>query len=191
MTEDSPASKGPAQSWISTLAAPGLAGISTTVFTADGSTERFQNVGLVLSLCILCAVCVPRERWAMETGEWSTAGAPTWQRRITPHLLGAGAAYVLAALLVGFWHTAAFVAVGLFGAFAALVTRPDEPTTGLSTVQKRTAFALLAVAVALLIPPTLVGDWGPPFLLVDCLVLVGVTVAADGRRGRGEPLGSP
>jgi hypothetical protein len=164
-----------------------MAGIVVAVLHAGGSAERFEGVGLLLAVVTLYAVCVPRDRWARESGAAPTDAVP-WHRRMTPFLLGAGAAYVLAATLVGYWYTAAYVAVGLLGACAALVSRGGEPTTGRSTWRMRTAVALLAGGGTLLIPALLGGDRGAPTILAFCLGLVGVAVATDGRHGRAEPL---
>ena len=109
------------------------------LFVADESSERFQGIGMILSLVIVYTVRVPRLRWAKSIGEpHGTAAPPPWHRRMTPIVLTVGVAFLVAVLVLGHWMAAILVGIGLFFGCITLVTHGSEDSRVGSVTQGAT-----------------------------------------------------
>ena len=117
---------GPVGDWVFVLAFTCFMGWAV-LFVADEPGERFQGIGMILSLVIVYTVRAPRLRRAKEIGEpHGTADLPTWSRRMTPVVLAVGMAFLVAVLVLGYWMAALLVGIGLFFGGITLVTHRSE-----------------------------------------------------------------
>jgi hypothetical protein len=117
---------GPLGDWVFVVAFSCFMGWAV-LFVANEPSERFQGIGMILSLVIIFTVRVPRLRWAQSIGEpGGPADLPLWHRRMTPVVLPVGWVYLGAVLALGHWMAAILVGIGLFWGCTTLVTHRSE-----------------------------------------------------------------